>query len=306
MDSPPARFLYQGSDLETRTKNEQPPGRRVQAKADQPEDDRHRQQATGRRPHPAHPIGARTIEVATLVLAAMQKARADVRDSGVGDPFALRRLLDLDGDVDLRVFESGTISFHPKSWIFHFHSSPGIAIVGSSNLSATALRTGVEWNYRVVDPSMTAGWRDVLKGFEELFFHARVRELSHSWIDSYAERRSIGHLRNFAPDAFDYIIVDEFHHAAARTYRNLIEHFTPKFMLSLTATPDRTDGSADVASHRIGHSLTKSYKMLLLRAMLRADEFPGSLHIDQLVTSLESVAGRNPHYRADLSARDSQ
>lgn len=50
------------------------------------------------------------------------------------------------------------------------------------------------------------------------------------------------HLGQFAPDAFDYIVVDEFHHASARTYRALIEHFTPKFMLGLTATPDRMDG----------------------------------------------------------------
>lgn len=50
------------------------------------------------------------------------------------------------------------------------------------------------------------------------------------------------HLSRFRPDAFDYIIVDEFHHAAAKTYRNLINHFQPKFMLGLTATPERTDG----------------------------------------------------------------
>jgi superfamily II DNA or RNA helicase len=50
------------------------------------------------------------------------------------------------------------------------------------------------------------------------------------------------HLRNFHPDAFDYIVVDEFHHASARTYRALIEHFTPRFLLGLTATPERTDG----------------------------------------------------------------
>ena len=43
-------------------------------------------------------------------------------------------------------------------------------------------------------------------------------------------------------DAFDYIVVDEFHHAAAPTYRRLIDHFRPKFLLGLTATPERTDG----------------------------------------------------------------
>ena len=50
------------------------------------------------------------------------------------------------------------------------------------------------------------------------------------------------HLSQFDPKSFDYIVVDEFHHAAARTYRRLIEHFTPKFLLGLTATPERTDG----------------------------------------------------------------
>lgn len=50
------------------------------------------------------------------------------------------------------------------------------------------------------------------------------------------------HLRQFPREWFDYIIVDEFHHAAARTYRQLIEYFTPQFLLGLTATPERTDG----------------------------------------------------------------
>ena len=50
------------------------------------------------------------------------------------------------------------------------------------------------------------------------------------------------HLERFAPNAFDYIVVDEFHHAAAASYRRLIAHFTPKFLLGLTATPERTDG----------------------------------------------------------------
>ncbi len=48
-------------------------------------------------------------------------------------------------------------------------------------------------------------------------------------------------LGQFASDAFDYIVVDEFHHAAAATYRRVIDHFTPGFLLGLTATPDRRD-----------------------------------------------------------------
>jgi hypothetical protein len=50
------------------------------------------------------------------------------------------------------------------------------------------------------------------------------------------------HLTRFDPRAFDYIVVDEFHHAAAATYRRIIDHFQPGFLLGLTATPDRSDG----------------------------------------------------------------
>ena len=51
------------------------------------------------------------------------------------------------------------------------------------------------------------------------------------------------HLARFAPAAFDYVVIDEFHHAAASTYRRVLGHFEPKFLLGLTATPDRRDGA---------------------------------------------------------------
>lgn len=282
----------------------------------------------------------------------------------VTDPTTLRRLMDMEGDADLRVFEAAKVGFHPKSWVFHLEDQSGVAIVGSSNLSETALRTGVEWNYRVCSPESGEGWQDVLDGFETLIQRPEVRPLDHDWIDQYERRRAktppptarlidlapepeappptphavqvealealeetrfkgftaglvvlatglgktwlsafdtnrpqfkrvlfvahreeilsqametyrrcrpkarfgrytgaqkdldadvlfasiqtlgrAAHLRQFSPDAFDYIVVDEFHHAAARTYRGLIEYFTPKFLLGLTATPDRMDGS---------------------------------------------------------------
>ena len=46
----------------------------------------------------------------------------------------------------------------------------------------------------------------------------------------------------FPRDYFDYMVVDEFHHAVNKQYRNIVEYFTPKFLLGLTATPDRMDG----------------------------------------------------------------
>lgn len=45
-----------------------------------------------------------------------------------------------------------------------------------------------------------------------------------------------------SPDFYDYIIVDEFHHAAADSYQKLLSYFKPKVLLGLTATPERMDG----------------------------------------------------------------
>ena len=49
------------------------------------------------------------------------------------------------------------------------------------------------------------------------------------------------HLDSFRDDAFDYLIVDEAHHAAADTYQKVLSYFKPTFTLGLTATPERTD-----------------------------------------------------------------
>ena len=49
-------------------------------------------------------------------------------------------------------------------------------------------------------------------------------------------------LERFSPTDFDYLIVDECHHAAANTYQKIFTYFHPKFILGLTATPERSDG----------------------------------------------------------------
>jgi hypothetical protein len=268
-------------------------------------------------------------------------------------------LLDLEGDVELRVFETGTPvaavvpddvaarAFHPKAYIFT-QGENGTAFIGSSNLSASALTSGVEWNYRVVSSRDDAGYAEVVAAFDQLFHHPRSTSLTPDWVDRYRARRPIprpivdaadvapepaahvpgpneiqqtalealvatraagnaaglvvlatglgktwlaafdtnrpefrrvlfvahreeilsqaldtfrrirpdarlghytggakdpdaevifasiqtlgraGHLAAFAPDVFDYVVVDEFHHAAAASYRRLITHFRPR------------------------------------------------------------------------------
>lgn len=284
----------------------------------------------------------------------------------ISEPDALRQLLDLGDGIELRVFESGGTSFHLKSYICVQGDGRGTAFVGSSNLSQSALRDGVEWNYRVVTSRDGAGFRTVREEFGRLFDHPKTRAVDAEWIAAYERRRTarypsgvkhadaalppepllklpephdlqrealsalratresgngaglvvlatglgktwlaafdteqaqagrvlfvahreeildqamrtfrairpkallgkytgeekvddadvtfasiqtLGrrtHLDRFAADAFDYIIVDEFHHASAATYRRLLDHFTPRFLLGLTATPERMDGA---------------------------------------------------------------
>lgn len=280
------------------------------------------------------------------------------------DPNALRLLLDLasvwEESVQLRVFETHTSSFHPKTYIFRDSSGEGLAFIGSSNLSESALGSGLEWNYRILSSREHSGFKEVTRAFEDLFHHPSTVTLTPDWVDAYEHRRrperaraievvretpdappqpnavqrdalrklaetraegnraglvvlatGIGktwlsafdsnrpefrrilfvahreeilaqsldtfrkirpgarlghyngrqkqpdadvlfasiqtlgranHLRVFDRNEFDYIVVDEFHHAAAATYRRLIEYFEPKFLLGLTATPERTDG----------------------------------------------------------------
>ncbi len=279
----------------------------------------------------------------------------------VTEPIALRRLADLEGKLTFRVYETHTQGFHLKSYIF-LAGGEGVAFVGSSNLSASALTTSIEWNYKVVSSQDTRGFRQVRDGFEALFNDYAAVPVSAGWIEKYEQGRRtpnfseagvpfepplpkpephtiqrqalaalertreegfsaglvvlatglgktwlaafdsvrpdtrrilfvahreeilnqaaetfrrirpnarigrlageqretdsdldlilasvqtlgrVNHLARFRPDEFDYIVVDEFHHAAASTYRRVIDYFRPKFLLGLTATPDRTDG----------------------------------------------------------------
>lgn len=50
------------------------------------------------------------------------------------------------------------------------------------------------------------------------------------------------YLHQFSPDAFEYIIIDETHRSGAESYQKILNYFKPKFLLGMTATPERTDG----------------------------------------------------------------
>ncbi|TDD29397.1 DUF3427 domain-containing protein [Nonomuraea terrae] len=64
------------------------------------------------------------------------------------------------------------------------------------------------------------------------------------WRHVFASVQSLSRtIEDFEPDHFDVVVIDEFHHAAARTYRQIINHLKPRELLGLTATPERADGT---------------------------------------------------------------
>lgn len=76
------------------------------------------------------------------------------------------------------------------------------------------------------------------------FYMGQVRDVEVDVLCASVQTLSrSAHLERFAPQHFDYIVIDEFHHAAAATYRRVLTYFVPRFLLGLTATPDRTDQS---------------------------------------------------------------
>ena len=286
---------------------------------------------------------------------------------GITQPSALYLIKRKLGDrVDLRFYNEKDRSFHPKSYIFHYADYSDIYI-GSSNISRSALTSGIEWNYRFSSKTDQKNYDKFYKTFEDLFENHSIviddeelKRYSKNWhrpsvskdLDKYdiaeeledtnvkvlyeprgaqiealcaledtraegakralvqaatgvgktylaafdsknyervlfvAHREEIlnqaaisfKNVRNsddygffngdekctdksvvfasvatlgraeylkeeyFAPDYFNYLVIDEFHHAVNDQYKRIVEYFKPQFLLGLTATPERMDG----------------------------------------------------------------
>ena len=85
-------------------------------------------------------------------------------------------------------------------------------------------------------------FRIVLKdqSFGEYLFDGHTPK---EWLHVFATIQSLSFkdIEKLAPDFFDYVVVDEFHHAEASSYRKLLDYLQPRELLALTATPERTD-----------------------------------------------------------------
>ena len=89
-------------------------------------------------------------------------------------------------------------------------------------------------------------FRAVLKdaNFGEMFVGSyRPESIDHLFISIQTFNSQSFHEKT-TPEFYDYIVVDEFHHAAAPTYRKLLAYYQPRILLGLTATPERMDGKS--------------------------------------------------------------
>ncbi|MEJ8657517.1 DEAD/DEAH box helicase [Streptomyces sp. MS1.AVA.4] len=92
--------------------------------------------------------------------------------------------------------------------------------------------------------------RQSLRTYQDVLVDANFGEELHSgivpadWKHVFASVQSLNarSLEHFTPDHFDVVVIDEFHHGVSPTYRRIIDHFNPRELLGLTATPERMDG----------------------------------------------------------------
>ena len=118
-----------------------------------------------------------------------------------------------------------------------FLSAFDVQQMGAKSLLFIAHRTEIlnqaKITYKRVLPEYTSIVMSEGRNFtEESFCFATVQSLT-----SISQQ-----MLHISPDFFDYLVIDEFHHAAADTYQEILRYFQPKFLLGLTATPERPDG----------------------------------------------------------------
>ena len=95
----------------------------------------------------------------------------------------------------------------------------------------------------------------------------------------------------FAPDYFDYLVIDEFHHAVNDQYRRIVDYFKPRFLLGLTATPERLDGRNiyEICDYNVPYEI--SLKDAINKGMLVPFHYYG-IYDDTDYSGIHIVRGR--------------
>lgn len=95
----------------------------------------------------------------------------------------------------------------------------------------------------------------------------------------------------FAPDYFQYLVIDEFHHAVNEQYQRIVKYFKPQFLLGLTATPERMDGRNiyEICDYNVPYEI--SLKDAINKGMLVPFHYYG-IYDDTDYSGLHLIRGR--------------
>ena len=95
----------------------------------------------------------------------------------------------------------------------------------------------------------------------------------------------------FSPEYFDYVVIDEFHHAVTDQYKRIVNYFKPKFLLGLTATPERMDGKNiyELCDYKVPYEI--SLKEAIDKGMLTPFHYYG-IYDDTDYSSIHVVRGK--------------
>lgn len=123
-----------------------------------------------------------------LIKAAERKAEIQILTGDylyVTQPGALRKLLEMKADIEVRMWRSNGTSFHGKAYIFDYSQDEGCLIVGSSNMSKSAYLDGLEWNLAMDAEKEPMTFQQALQVFQKSFYHEQTCPLNYSTLQWY-------------------------------------------------------------------------------------------------------------------------
>lgn len=162
---------------------------------------------------------------------------------------SLKNLRDNNNDKALLISATGTgKTFLSAFDVRRFKPKRLLFVVHRRNIAEAALRS-----FKYLIPNVSMG-----------IFSGNTKETDSDFIFSTVQTIHKKEYREmFNRDAFDYIIIDEVHRAGAQSYQDIVDYFKPKFLLGMSATPERSDDFDiyEMFDHNI------AYEIRLIQAM---------------------------------------
>lgn len=102
----------------------------------------------------------------------------------ITQPESLKALVEIHSTIEVRLWNSNGVSFHPKAYLFHLNEE-GHLVIGSSNLSRSALTSGIEWNVSI--SKEPAVFKEAMDQFTKLMYDEQTIPVNIETIKSYQE-----------------------------------------------------------------------------------------------------------------------